>query len=38
MKRLMGWAQMVGLLLVAAVLSELPWLKQAGQTVDKEWR
>lgn len=35
MKRLLGWAQMFGLLLLAIVLSELPGIKQAGQMIDR---
>lgn len=35
MKRLLGWAQMFGLLLLAIVLSELPGINQAGQMIDR---
>jgi len=35
MKQLLGWLRMFGLVLAAAVLSEMPGIKQAGQAVDR---
>lgn len=35
MKQLLDWARMFGLVLVAAVLSEMPGIKQACQAVDR---
>lgn len=35
MKRLAGWALAAGVFLLAAILSELPWFKQASQAIDR---
>jgi hypothetical protein len=35
MKRLRDLAQTLGVVLLAAVLSELPWLKRAGEAIDR---